>query len=151
MTDEGGREILVGYDGSECADAALDAAIELAEAFGDRIVLIFGAAPGGYGGGEIPAHREAVEELGRKELERGKARAAGRGVEVDTELVAKRPAHALYDAAADRPARMIVVGTYSETPLKGAILGSTPHKLLALSELPVLVVPVARQQQSPAS
>ena len=38
-------------------------------------------------------------------------------------------------------ARMIVVGTYGESPIKGAILGSTPHKLLHLSERPVLVVP----------
>lgn len=144
MSDAGGREIIVGYDGSDCADAALDAAVALAGPLGDRIVLIFGAAPGGYGGGEIPAHREAVEELGRKALERGKARAAERGVNVETELVPKRPAHALHDAAAARPARMIVVGTYSETPLKGAILGSTPHKLLGASEVPVLVVPVVR-------
>jgi nucleotide-binding universal stress UspA family protein len=38
-------------------------------------------------------------------------------------------------------ARMIVVGSYGESPIKGAILGSTPHKLLHLSERPVLVVP----------
>ena len=37
----------------------------------------------------------------------------------------------------------IVVGTYGESPLKGAILGSTPHKLLHLSEVPVVVVPAA--------
>ena len=36
---------------------------------------------------------------------------------------------------------MIVVGTYGESPIKGAILGSTPHKLLHMSERPVLVVP----------
>jgi nucleotide-binding universal stress UspA family protein len=141
---DGGREVVVGYDGSECADAALDAAIAFAEPLGDRIVLIFASAPGGYGGGEVPAHREAVEELGRKELERGKARAARRAVEVETELISKRPAPALYEAASERGARMIVVGAHSETPLKGAIIGSTPHKLLAVAECPVLVVPVAR-------
>ena len=36
---------------------------------------------------------------------------------------------------------MIVVGSYGEPPLKGAILGSTAYKLLHSSELPVLVVP----------
>jgi nucleotide-binding universal stress UspA family protein len=39
----------------------------------------------------------------------------------------------------------IVVGTYGESPLKGAILGSTPHKLLHLSSRPVLVVPVGAE------
>jgi nucleotide-binding universal stress UspA family protein len=38
-------------------------------------------------------------------------------------------------------ARMIVVGSYRERPLKGAILGSTPHKLLHTAGRPVLVVP----------
>lgn len=41
----------------------------------------------------------------------------------------------------ERKARVVVVGTYGESPLKGALLGSTPHKLLAISEVPVLVVP----------
>jgi nucleotide-binding universal stress UspA family protein len=36
---------------------------------------------------------------------------------------------------------MIVVGSYGESPLRGAVLGSTPHKLLHLAERPVLVVP----------
>jgi nucleotide-binding universal stress UspA family protein len=34
-----------------------------------------------------------------------------------------------------------VVGTYGESPLRSAILGSTPHKLLHASTRPVLCVP----------
>ena len=34
----------------------------------------------------------------------------------------------------------LVVGSYGEAPLKGAIIGSTAQKLLHLSERPVLVV-----------
>ena len=34
-----------------------------------------------------------------------------------------------------------MVGTYGESPLRGAVLGSTPHKLLHLSRVPVLAVP----------
>jgi nucleotide-binding universal stress UspA family protein len=139
----GGRDIVVGYDGSKHADLALDTALELAAALGDRVVLVFAAAPGGYGGGEVPAQREAVAELGRKELERGKARAARRNAEVDTELVAKKPAQALDDVASARGARMIVIGSHSEVPLRAAIIGSTPPKLLAISEIPVLVVPAS--------
>jgi nucleotide-binding universal stress UspA family protein len=142
-TTDSGRQIVVGYDGSQYADRALDTALELAAALGDRVVLVFAAAPGGYGGGEVPAQRDAVEELGRKELERGKAHAARRGAEVEVELVAKKPAQALEEAASARGARMIVIGSHSEAPLRAAIIGSTPPKLLALSDIPVLVVPAA--------
>jgi nucleotide-binding universal stress UspA family protein len=36
---------------------------------------------------------------------------------------------------------MIVVGSTGEAALKGAILGSTPYKLLHQADRPVLVVP----------
>ena len=141
---DGGSTIVVGYDGSDCADAALDAALEIAGATGDELVLVFASAPGGYGGGEVPAQRAAVEELGSKALERGIGRAADRGVAVKTEMIAEKPAHALTDAASSHGSRMIVVGTHSETPLRGAIIGSTPNRLLATSGVPVLVVPIRR-------
>lgn len=139
---EGANAIVVGYDGSEYADAALDVALEFAAALGDHIVLVFGGAPGGYGGGEVPAQREAVEEHARKELERGRAHAARRGVDVDVELVGRKPAAALQEVASKRSARMIVIGSHSETPLRAAVIGSTPAKLLEISEVPVLVVPL---------
>ncbi len=58
-----------------------------------------------------------------------------------TVVVEEQPAEALVELARQRDARAIIVGTHGESPLKGAILGSTPHKLLQLSDRPVLVVP----------
>ncbi len=58
----------------------------------------------------------------------------------EVELVPERPAAALVDVADRRDARFIVVGSWGESALRGAILGSTPHKLLHLSHRPVLVV-----------
>ena len=40
-------EIVVGYDGSDSAKAALDQAIALAKELGDTILIVFGFAPGG--------------------------------------------------------------------------------------------------------
>ena len=77
-------------------------------------------------------------------MERARERAAAHGAEVETELVARRAAEALVEVADRRDARMIVVGSYGEAPLKGAILGSTPYKLLHQAERPVLVVPASR-------
>ncbi len=58
-------------------------------------------------------------------------------------LVAQRPVDALLALAEEHDARAIVVGTFGEHPIKGAILGSTPHKLVHVSPRPVLIVPVA--------
>jgi nucleotide-binding universal stress UspA family protein len=137
-------EIVVGYDGSACGDAALNSAIGIAGELGDSIVVVFGYAPPGLWGGEIAEHEEAIEELGEKVMAKAKAQAAGQGLEVETLLVAKRAAEALIETADARQARMIVVGSFGDPPLKGMILGSTPNKLLHLSDRPVLVVPATK-------
>jgi nucleotide-binding universal stress UspA family protein len=134
-------EIVVGYDGSDCSKAALDKACDLAKELGDRVVVVFGYAPRGYGGGEVPTHREAVEELGEKLTAEAAVRAAAAGVEHEVKLVALKAHHALVEVAGERDTRMIVIGTYGDPPLKGVILGSTPTKLLHVAECPVLVVP----------
>jgi nucleotide-binding universal stress UspA family protein len=134
-------QIVVGYDGSACGDAALDSALGLAGELGDRVVVVFGYAPPGLWGGEIAEHEEAIEELGEKVMARAKSQAATKGVEIEEELVPKRAAEALIAVADQRDARMIVVGSFGDPPLKGMILGSTPNKLLHLTDLPVLVVP----------
>lgn len=57
-----------------------------------------------------------------------------------TEVRLEPTADGLLAAADARDARMIVVGSCGERPLKSAIVGSTPTRLLHLSERPVLVV-----------
>lgn len=134
-------QIVVGYDGSACGEAALGAALDLAGSLGDKVVVVFGYAPPGIWGGEIAEHEEAIEEFGEEVTSKAKAQAAERGVEVEVALVPKRAAEALIETADERDARMIVVGSFGEAPLKGVILGSTPNKLLHLADRPVLVVP----------
>jgi nucleotide-binding universal stress UspA family protein len=134
-------QIIVGYDGSACGEAALEAALGIAPALGDEVTVVFGYAPPGIWGGEIADHEEAVEELGEKVLGKARAQAAARGVEIGEELVPKRAVQALIDVADARDARLIVVGSFGESALKGIILGSTTNKLLHLTDRPVLVVP----------
>jgi nucleotide-binding universal stress UspA family protein len=133
--------IVVGYDGSACGEAALDAALGLAASLGDEVVAVFGYAPPGSWGGEIAEHEEAIEELGEKVMGRAREQAAGGSVAFSDELVPKRSVEALISVADAHEARMIVVGSFGEPPLKGVILGSTPNKLLHLADRPVLVVP----------
>ena len=132
--------LVVGYDGSDAAGAALDQALELAAELGDRVVIAYGYDPGGPGE-EYRAMQDAIREMGEQVTAEAAQRARDAGVEVEVDLRAERPVDALLALASERKARLIVVGTYGESTLKSLILGSTPHKLLPVSEVPVLVVP----------
>lgn len=134
--------LVVGYDGSDCAKAALDAGVQLSQEMDHGLVIVFGYEPGSPGD-EHRAHREAVLKLAQEVTAEGVARAREAGVVATVELLPERPANALIAAAQKHDSRAIIVGNYGESPLRGAILGSTPHKLLHLSERPVLVVPVS--------
>jgi nucleotide-binding universal stress UspA family protein len=116
-------------------------ALALAAAFGDRLIIGFGIAPPGSVGDEFRAHRRALRERAQELTAKALERALRTGVEVETALVEDRPSAALVSLADENDSRMIVVGSYGERPLKGAILGSTPYKLLYLADRPVLVVP----------
>ena len=50
------------------------------------------------------------------------------------------PADVLCDLGDSEDARYIVVGSYGERPLRGALVGATPYKLVHLSSPPVVVV-----------
>lgn len=71
------------------------------------------------------------------------AKATAVGVAAEAVVKGERAAESLVSVAEERDARMIVVGSYGERPLAGAILGSVPHRLVHLSERPVLVVRTA--------
>jgi len=131
---------VLGYDESAGSDLALTVAIDLAATYGEPLVLVYGVAPPGGRGEEFHAHQAAVEELGRHATAHALERAVAAGVQAVVELVHEPPAAALIDAAARHTARMIIVGSYGESPLRGVILGSTTYKVLGQAELPVLVV-----------
>jgi nucleotide-binding universal stress UspA family protein len=134
------RDLIVGYDDSDGARAALAVAIELAAELGDRVVIAFGAMPPGHVGEEFGAATAAVREVGDRLTAHALARAQAAGVDAEAVVVDARPAEALLRLADERDARMIVVGSHGEHPIKGALLGSTANKLLHLAERPVLAV-----------
>ena len=61
-------------------------------------------------------------------------------VDCKVEMINEHPHEALITVGDKHDARMIVVGSHGENPLKGAIIGATPYKLVQLSDRPVLVV-----------
>ncbi|SOD94883.1 universal stress protein [Blastococcus haudaquaticus] len=135
--------IVLGYDESPGARRALSMAIDLAARLDEPLVLVYGAEPPGGMGEEFRAHQRALSEMGRKAVEQAVAEVDAAGVRTVVEVLDAKPAQALVEAADRHDARVIVVGTSGESPLRGAVLGSVPHKLLQISDRPVLCVPAA--------
>jgi nucleotide-binding universal stress UspA family protein len=133
-------EIVIGYDGSDSSKSALEQAFEFAKALDESIVIVFAAAPGGYGGGEVPEQRKAVEEFGRKMTDEAMEAAKSAGVKAQAELINEHPHDALMTAGDKHDARMIVVGSHGDHPVVGAVIGATPYKLVHAANRPVLVV-----------
>jgi nucleotide-binding universal stress UspA family protein len=133
-------EIVIGFDGSDGAGAALEVAADLAKRLGVGVVIAFGYRVWAAGG-ETKDQEEILRGLGAGAAKVALERLAGAGVHADVELVHDRPWEALKAVAEARDALMIVVGSHGEGPIAGALLGSVAYKLVHQSRWPVLVVP----------
>lgn len=134
-------KLVVALDASEHAAPVLAAAGELASRF-DAAVRVVHVLEMGFAGragqvrleGEAEAHKvvdEAVAALeARGVTATGTVRAAQHG----------RVASEICDEARAWAADGIVAGSRGLTDLEGVLVGSTTHKLLHLTHLPVLVV-----------
>ena len=91
-------------------------------------------------GGEVADLSATLRERGESVLEEGMRTLRAAGVDARAELLDTKPAEGLVALADREDAQMIVVGSYGERPLRGVLLGSTPHRLVHLSQRPVLVV-----------
>jgi nucleotide-binding universal stress UspA family protein len=134
-----GGEIVLGFDGTEGARAALGEAKALAKELGAPLVIAF-AYHSSPLGGEVKDLRDALVERGQRVTQEALSEAQAAGVDARAELVRDHPAPGLAALAEQLGARMIVVGSYGESPLRGALVGSTPHRLIQITSVPVLVV-----------
>jgi nucleotide-binding universal stress UspA family protein len=130
--------VIVGYDGSQCAKEAVRVAVELGKAYGEKVIIAFGYELNPVAG-ELHDYHAALRDLATQRLSEAQKLAGGHDIEAV--IVEKKPAAGLVALADERDARVIVVGTRGDGLVKGMLLGSTPHKLLHLSDRPVLVVP----------
>jgi nucleotide-binding universal stress UspA family protein len=132
--------LIVGYDGSDGARSALGAAIELGGTLGDALHVVMSYEVSRLGG-EVQDYAKALRERAEHVVRQAVDQAAAAGCDITTEIIEQPPADALIAAAERLDARMIVVGSRGESPLKGALVGSTPHKLIQVADRPLLVVP----------
>jgi nucleotide-binding universal stress UspA family protein len=132
-------ELVLGYDGSDGARAALAEAIPLCRDLDRGLVVVFG-----YGIAiperESADYREALREIGAARAGEAVEEARAAGVVARAEVVFERATEALIQVADACDARMILVGSNGERPLAAVLLGSTPHKLVNVSHRPVLIV-----------
>jgi nucleotide-binding universal stress UspA family protein len=135
--------LVVGYDGTEGARAAFAEALALAGRLGESVHVVFSFESPRLGG-ELRDLDEAIRERGDAVVGEALRTAEAAGVVVSSDVRTQEPAEGLIAAADEVDASMIVVGSYGERPLRSVLVGSTPTRLLHLSERPVLVVRVAR-------
>jgi len=133
--------IVLGYDASPSANAALAQTIALASQTGSRVDVVFGlyiSPLGGTAGGSV---REALAAVGEHALARARADLEAAGIEVETHIAQGKPADVILAVAEKVGASLIAVGTVGEEPISGALFGSVVLRLVQRSKIPLLVVP----------
>jgi nucleotide-binding universal stress UspA family protein len=109
----GPQTIVVGYDESDASKRALERAADLVKAFGSKL-LVTSVAPtlepaSGRGAGGIDPTDTPEDHV--EELKHARDYLAGVGVEADYQAAIGEPADAIVQAANQRGADLIVVGT----------------------------------------
>lgn len=139
--------ILVATDGSDLSGRAVTIAAELAVRTGARLVAVTVAAPYPYSAvGESSAiagadYQSTVGAEASDRLARAKALATSAGAACQTALQeAAEVYRGLLAAAEQHGAGLIVMASHGRRGLASLLLGSETQKLLAHSQVPVMVV-----------
>ncbi|MEW1805497.1 universal stress protein [Pseudarthrobacter sp. NPDC080039] len=148
MTSTGSFLIVVGFDGSENSQAALDWAMDEARQRNGRLRLVtaWNRPPMAWypavletAAGEIAAE-ESLERIAHTLQGEAVKSAEDNGVTATGQLVGTHsPATAILDAAKD--ADLIVVGSRGHGGFPGLHLGSVSTQVVNHAQCPVLVVP----------
>jgi nucleotide-binding universal stress UspA family protein len=137
-------KIVVGYDGSPEADAALEVAVEEAQLrkLPLRLVCTWEVPPLEYAGvafAPAPDYNDAAKRHADTVLEAAAERLGSSGVEFETAAVPGHPTVVLLEEA--KGAKLLVVGTRGRGALKGLVLGSVSQALAHHCAAPLLIVP----------
>ncbi|WP_254863874.1 universal stress protein [Halovivax gelatinilyticus] len=134
--------ILVGTDGSDRAEAALDYAISLGAAVGATVhvvtVVETSENPMKFGTAEVDEINAAADAI----VDEVVAAYDGEAVDIRGDVRRGRPTDALLAYANEIDAAMIVVGERGADGVTGALLGSTADRLARTADVPVTIVPV---------
>jgi nucleotide-binding universal stress UspA family protein len=145
------RHILIPTDGSDLSVKAVQHGVKLARVLGSRVTFFSSTKPlsslgdleHAFGGTSESFKKQALEYLqsGAREALRAASEVAtaadvtAEGLTVESE----HPYEAIIDAAKSRDADLIVMASHGRSGVKAALLGSVTQKVLAHTDLPVLV------------
>lgn len=140
--------IVVGTDGSETAQGAVDQAIELAKLSGAELHIVSAYQPVSgrrVQGEQLEAPADVQHEIGPREdvnlvLEAAAATARKAGIEVQTHPVEADPADAILNVAEQVKADLIVVGNKGMTGARRYLLGSVPNNVSHHAPSSVIIV-----------
>ena len=134
------RSVVLGYDGSDAARAALQYAGNRAADGGRLYVVCVSEAPPAYLGS--PYYQRALDESLRHARGLGEEAVSLLPADADvaTELLDGSPSEAIVKVAQTRSADEIVVGSRGRGKVRAA-LGSVSQDVLHLADRPVVVVP----------
>ncbi len=136
--------LVVGYDGSDGSERALQWAVEEAKlrAVPLQIVVVWEEpmVDMGFGGGAIidPTLAEVMKERGEQIAEQARVLVADSGLEVSAEAMVGPAASALVEAS--EHADLLVTGSHSKRGVAEILLGSTSSQVATHSKCPTVVV-----------
>jgi nucleotide-binding universal stress UspA family protein len=160
-----GRPILLCYDGSDHAAAAIAAA---AGVVASRVAVVLTAwepistwepyDPGGVlsaGVARLGSHSlgldEVAAEIAQEKLNRGVELARAAGFDAQGRLARGKAWHAICDLADELDASAIVLGARGLSRVQSMLLGSVSAAVTVHAGRPVLVIPSAESGDDPAS
>ncbi len=129
--------IVVGTDGSETADRAVDRAGALARALGVTVHVVSGYKARAS---QMAAENDGDRTRAQHAVNRAQERLKESGVKSETHIWAGNPAEGLLKIADAETAQMIVVGNRGMTGARRA-LGSVPNDVSHQAKCSVLIVP----------
>ncbi|MBX3199072.1 MAG: universal stress protein [Labilithrix sp.] len=138
------KHILVATDFEETSERALDKALQLAEDLDASVTIVHVLqAPPVYYSAYAQGLAWPVDELdgaARRALDAALAVAQKRHPKVDALLLVGAPRERILEAAAERKADLIVMGTHGRGGLVRAVLGSVAESVVRASPIPVLTL-----------
>lgn len=149
------RRIVVGVDGSEHAEAALEWAVRMAKGMGSEVIAVFAIAPPIYfeTGYTAPIAPVQFDPEWRAQMEKEfegawckQLRSAG--VQYRTVMEDGRPASVIAKVADSFDADVVVVGRRGRGGIAELVLGSVSHELVLHCKRPILLISAPVQLRS---
>ena len=134
---QSGESIIVGTDGSDTAERAVDRAGAIARAFGATVHVV-----SAYSDDRTPlvgAGRQADRDHAQQHIDQAQARLAQQGVESEAHITNREAGRALVAIADEQHAQMIVVGNRGMTGAK-RVLASVPNYVSHHAHCDVVIV-----------